>query len=82
MHQLIIGTCSFWFRQVGGDEDSGIDGILSRLEKQRYSDFLAIKSAKKGNESQSKSEDEGEDEQFDTPGSGKFVSWLLIPIVQ
>ncbi|KAH6809502.1 hypothetical protein C2S51_027285 [Perilla frutescens var. frutescens] len=44
--------------QLDADEDSGIDGILSRLEKQRNSDFLGIKLGKNEYEAQSKSKDE------------------------
>lgn len=29
----------FWIREIGADEDSGIEGILSGLEKQRNIDF-------------------------------------------
>lgn len=64
---------SFWFRQIVADEDSGIDGILSRLEKQRNSDF-GINLGENGCEAQSKSKDEGDDRHFDASlGFGKFV---------
>lgn len=44
--------------QLDADEDSGIDGILNRLEKQRNRDFMGIKLGKNGYEAQSKSKDE------------------------
>ncbi|XP_047961162.1 protein PTST homolog 2, chloroplastic-like isoform X2 [Salvia hispanica] len=48
------------------DEDSGIDGILSRLEKQRNSDLSGIKLRKNGYKAQTRSKDEGNDRHSDT----------------
>ncbi|XP_047966117.1 protein PTST homolog 2, chloroplastic-like [Salvia hispanica] len=54
-------------QQLAADVDSGIDGILSRLEKQRNSDYPGIKLGKDGYEAQTKSEDEGNDRHSDNP---------------
>ncbi|XP_057777092.1 protein PTST homolog 2, chloroplastic-like isoform X2 [Salvia miltiorrhiza] len=59
-----LDSCSS--QQLAADEDSGIDGILSRLEKQRNSDF-SEKLGRNGYEAQSKSIDEGDDRHSDTP---------------
>ncbi|XP_042049070.1 protein PTST homolog 2, chloroplastic-like isoform X3 [Salvia splendens] len=48
------------------DEDSGIDGMLSRLEKQRNSDLSGIKLRKNGYKAQTRSKDEGNDRHSDT----------------
>ncbi|KAL1550973.1 protein PTST 2, chloroplastic-like isoform X1 [Salvia divinorum] len=53
-------------RQLAADEDSGIDSILSRLEKQRNSDFSGIKLSQNGYEAKTKSKDEGNDRHSDT----------------
>lgn len=37
IHQLLAFACLF--REIGIEADSGIDGILSRLEKERSSSF-------------------------------------------
>lgn len=63
---------SLCYRQIVADEDSGIEGILSRLEKQRNRD-LGLNLGKTGYDAQSKSIDEG-DGRFDTSlGFGKIV---------
>ncbi|KAL1569926.1 protein PTST 2, chloroplastic-like isoform X3 [Salvia divinorum] len=54
-------------QQFAADEDSGIDGILSRLEKQRNNDYSGIMLGKDGYEAQTKSKDEGNDRHSDTP---------------
>lgn len=64
---------SLWYRQIVADEDSGIEGILSRLEKQRNID-LGFNLGKTGYDAQSKSKDEGDGRHFDTSsGFGKIV---------
>ncbi|KAL8518820.1 hypothetical protein ACS0TY_009971 [Phlomoides rotata] len=50
---------------IVADEDSGIEGILSRLEKQRNSD-LGLNLGKTGYDVQSKSKDEGNGRPFNT----------------
>lgn len=52
--------------KLAADEDSGIDGILSRLTKQRNNDLLGIKLVKDGYEARSRSKDEGDDRHSDT----------------
>ncbi|XP_042018502.1 protein PTST homolog 2, chloroplastic-like isoform X2 [Salvia splendens] len=60
-------------QQLAADVDSGIDGILSRLEKQRNNEYSGIKLGEDGYEAQTKSEDEGNDMHSDTPlGFSKF----------
>ncbi|PIN15214.1 hypothetical protein CDL12_12146 [Handroanthus impetiginosus] len=51
--------------EIGADEETGIEGILSRLEKQRNSDF-GIDLPKYGYEAHAESKDEGDDKHFDT----------------
>ncbi|KAK6160031.1 hypothetical protein DH2020_003412 [Rehmannia glutinosa] len=56
-------------REIGADEDSGIEGILSRLEKQRNNDIgidFEINFGKNGYEAHARSADEGDGRQLDT----------------
>lgn len=63
----------YWLREIEAEEDTGIEGILTRLERQRNTDF-GINLGKYGYQTQSSSTDERNDWYFRIPiDEGKLV---------
>lgn len=75
-HSLSIFIFSFLSlpnREIVAEEDSGIEGILSRLEKERNSS-LGIDLGKHGHSSHASSRDNIDDRSFGTTDAGKFFN--------
>lgn len=72
LHSLVSSLLSFLNRETVAEENSGIEGILSRLEKERNSS-LGIDLGKPGHTSHTSSRDNIDDRSFGTSDAGKFL---------